>query len=609
MTTMWFMRVMLLLMTATTTACCLTPSAFASAEESETPLLAIGQKAPMVTFTDIRFLPRSLDEFQKPKAIVIVFTTLECPVVNRSLPKLKALSEEFEPQGVQFLALNVGVNDSLVEVAQQALEAGLPFPVGKDFDGSAARALGAQRTPATIILDQEMKLRYRGRLDSQVRLGGISAAAARDEFREALTAVLEGKEVPTPEVPVYGCQIEFAALKGLPVPIEGEVTYHEQVAPLLSKYCQDCHRPGTAAPFPLLTYSDAVAHAAMISEVVHQERMPPLFSSRKHGPFSNIRPLTAKERSQIMAWVRQGMKEGDPGKAPPPREFSTSKWKIDTPDLVIRMLTSYTIPESGVIPYRYAILPHVFLQDTWVQQVEILPGNPSVVHHCNLGYARVGEKISATQNFVTGYVPGGDPMILKNQVGFLIPAGSVLGLQLHYVTNGAETTDRTSVGLVFAKEPIQKRLRNIQCVAHRFAIPPGASHYPLTATRTIPCDATGIGLFSHMHLRGKSMVFEKITPDQKTETILSIPNYDFNWQLSYQWPPGAMQFPKGTKIKVTAHYDNSPFNPYNPDPTATVREGEQSFEEMMYGFVFYTDNDEQLNLQINPKTGTVIRSK
>lgn len=607
------MRVLLLLVMATMSVFAFTSSSSVLASdappEPESRKLAIGEKPSMVTFTDIRYLPRSLDEFQNPKAIVIIFTTLECPVVKRSLPKLKALNEEFEQQGVQFLALNVGVNDSMVEVAAQAIEAGLPFPVGKDFDGSAARALGADRTPATIILDKEMKLRYRGRLDSQVRLGGISQTAAKDEFRDALTAVLEGKEVPIPEVPVYGCQIEFAALKGLPVPVEGEVTFQEHVAPLLSKACQDCHRPGTAAPFSLLTYSDAVAHAEMISEVVHQERMPPIFSSKKHGSFSNIRPMSPQERSLIMAWVRQGMKEGDPGKAPPAREFSTSKWKIDPPDLVIPMLTSYSIPESGVVPYRYAILPHVFLEDTWVQQVEILPGNPSVVHHCNLGYARVGEKISATRNFVTGFVPGGDPMILKNQVGFLIPAGSVLGLQLHYITNGAETTDRTSVGLVFAKEPIQKRLRNIQCVAHRFEIPPGASHYPLTATRKIPCNATGIGLFAHMHLRGKSMVFEKITPEKSRETILSIPNYDFNWQLSYQWEPGAMQFPKGTEIKVTAHYDNSSFNPYNPDPTATVREGEQSFEEMMYGFVFYTDNDEELNLQINPKTGRVIRAE
>jgi hypothetical protein len=197
-------------------------------------------------------------------------------------------------------------------------------------------------------------------------------------------------------------------------------------------------------------------------------------------------------------------------------------------------------------------------------------------------------------------------MVLDRGLGFMIPAGAMLLLELHYVATGEVTTDRTAVGLVFAKERIQKRLRHFRCVAHRFAIPPGAPHHALTASRTFPRDATGIGLFSHMHLRGKDMVFRAAYPDGREDVLLAIPNYSFDWQMSYRWPDGKMKFPKGTRVEVTAHFDNSAFNPYNPDPTATIGEGLQSTSEMMYGFLFYTDDAEQLELDVDPQTGRVV---
>ena len=130
----------------------------------------------------------------------------------------------------------------------------------------------------------------------------------------------------------------------------------------------------------------------------------------------------------------------------------------------------------------------------------------------------------------------------------------------------------------------------------------------MTATRTFAADSTGIGMFSHMHLRGKDMTFRAIYPamsGKRTKSLLAIPNYNFDWQISYRWAAGQKKFPTGTQYEVTAHFDNSAFNPYNPDPKATVKEGEQTFQEMMYGFLFYTHDDEQLGLEIDPKTGRV----
>jgi hypothetical protein len=196
-------------------------------------------------------------------------------------------------------------------------------------------------------------------------------------------------------------------------------------------------------------------------------------------------------------------------------------------------------------------------------------------------------------------------MNLDRGVAFKIPAGSLLALQIHFVTTGKPETCRISVGLRYAREAVQQQLRHVMLVNTRYTIPPGDPAYPVSASRELPCDAIGVGLFAHMHVRGKDIAFTAKSPDGKTETLLLVPNYSFDWQQPYRWEFGAKRLPKGTRLSCLAHYDNSPFNPFNPDATATVKDGPQTYNEMLNGFVFYVDANERLNLPIDEKTGAV----
>jgi thiol-disulfide isomerase/thioredoxin len=575
------------------------PIVAVAADSASTP--KIGGAVADFTFKDIRYLSRTLADFGQKKAFVILFATLDCPIAQKYLPKLKALDEAYRDQGVQFLAINVGPSDDLREVAYQALTVDADFPFVKDFDGQSAAALGIRRAGGVAVLDGEKKLKYRGRVDNQFRLSGERPAAERDDLKLAIDDVLAGREVAVAETEIDGCLISFPKPQAPATP----VTYNEHVLPLLQTHCQDCHHAGAPeAPFALASYQEAVDHAPMIAEVVTEQRMPPWYASREHGHFTNYRGMTAGERTLLADWVRGDCLQGDPTKAPAPRVFSEDKWKIGTPDLVLKTPVQ-KIPASGYIDYRYIILPHRFEKDTWIQGAQILPENSKAMHHCNMAYVKVGEKPS-NQNFITGQVPGGDAMILDNNVGFMIPGNSVLVLQIHYVTTGQETTDQISVGLRHPREIIQKHLRHSQVTNLSFKIPPGNPHYKVGAVRELKHDVTGYGMFSHMHLRGEDMTFRALYPDGRDETLLVIPNYSFGWQQAYRWPLGKQKFPKGTKLEVFAHYDNSPFNPYNPDPKREVEEGQQTFQEMMYGFVFYTQDDENLNLQIDPKTGVAM---
>jgi peroxiredoxin len=572
------------------------------AEDAPRTKVALGDKVPDFTFKDIRYLVRSLDDFGDKKAYVIVFTNVDCPLVQRYLPRIVRLDDEYREKGVQFLAMNVGPGDSIVENAYHAIQYDARFPFVKDYDGEAIEATGVRRTPEVVILDGDRKLRYRGRIDSQYRLGGVRPDSGREDLREALDDVLAQRDVRVAETAVDGCLITTRA----PRDFDFEVTYAEHIAPLMQKHCQECHRPGTTAPFSLLSYDDTVTNAEMIGEVVDDQRMPPSYSSLDHGDIVNRRNLEESEIALITHWVNNGTPLGDEKKMPPPREFAESKWVIGEPDVIVKMAAKAKLPADGYVPYKYAFLPMQFKEDTWVEKVQILPGNHAAVHHCNL--VAIKDMKLDDPLFITGYVPGGVPMVINENEGFRIPKGSVLVLQLHYITTGQPEVDQTSVGLVFCKGRVDREVRHFQVTTSKYAIPPEDPNYKVVARRTFAEDSTGIGMFSHMHLRGKDMVFNATYPDGTKEILLAVPNYSFDWQMAYRWAANQKKFPKGTVIECVAHYDNSSFNPYNPDPKATVRHGSQTFHEMMYGFVFFTHANEKLNLYVDPETGHVVEN-
>jgi hypothetical protein len=574
-------------------------ASFAGGTKADGP--SIGDRIIDSEFKDIRSLRRTLGDFGPRKAFVVVAVRTTCPLALRYLPVLAEMEKGYRTKGVQFLALGVAAEEPVAEVAAMAIDAGVEFPVGRD-DGSWTRALGWRRTPEVVVLDADRRLRYRGRIDDQVRIGGAKPAASRRDLAEALDALLAGRPIETPETPVDGCAIPEAPQ--INQVAEGpSPTFYEQVEPILQRHCQSCHRPATEAPFALLSYRDAAMQAETIAEVVDDRRMPPWYGVHDEA-IINRRGLDDRERETLIRWARGGTPKGDPARRPARLEFPTVKWRIGEPDQVVTMLGSHEIPATGFVDYRYVLFPYVFLADTWVQSAEIRADNPRVIHHANLGYVQSKQKLTP-DNFITGKVPGGDPMILDDGMAYLIPAGSLLGMQVHYTTTGKPERCKISVGFKFPRVPVKQRLYHSEVANERFAIPPNVPSHRLSARRTLPFDASLLGTVAHMHVRATDMAFLAHKPDGTTERLLLIPNYNFDWQISYRWAPGTQKLPKGTVLESVAHFDNSSFNPFNPDPSATVRFGEQTFQEMLMGFFFYTRDDEDLGLSIDPTTGRV----
>lgn len=562
----------------------------------------VGDSVGKLKFTDIRSLPRTLDDFGKKKAIVLVFINTTCPVAQKYLPTLQAMEKEYRGKDVQFVGVNAAEDDTVITMATHAVKFEVEFPVVKDFGGVCATSLGATRTPEAVVLDAERRIVYRGRIDDQFRLGGVRKEPTARELKDAIDAILAGKKVATTETEVDGCPITFPKARK-----PKDVTFAEHVAPILQKHCWECHKAGGSAPFALTTHKAVAARADALAEVVTDQRMPPWFASHEFGPFTNRRAISDEERNVLSDWAKTGAAAGDLAKAPPVPVEVKEKWQIGKPDLVLETL-EFDLPAAGDIPYKYTLLPHNFAEDTWVQNIQITSDNPRSLHHANLAHGSLKGGVNA-DNFITGYVPGGEPMNLDSGVAFMIPKGSFLGLQIHFVSTGKPEKCKISVGIRFPRDVVQTRLRNIQLFDTRFAIPPGAPAHKVTASKVLDTDVIGVGMFSHMHLRGKDMTFAAQTPDGKRDTLLVIANYNFEWQIPYRWEPGKKRFAKGTRLECIAHYDNSSFNPYNPDPKATVRNGPQTHNEMMYGFFFYTHADEKLGVRVDPKTGVEVKGE
>jgi hypothetical protein len=427
---------------------------------------------------------------------------------------------------------------------------------------------------------------------------------------------------------------------------KSEVTFSKDVAPILYQHCAECHRPNDIAPFSVLTYKEVLPWAASIRQKIQAREMPPWHADSHYGEFLNDRRLSSEEIETISTWVAQGAKEGNTQDLPPPPKLFRG-WKMGKPDYVLAMSEDYTIEAHAPDSYVYVTFPTKFKEDTWVQAAEILPGNRSIVHHDiahvltpealaggakrsnaefpqaeneptmfytqgslsrvkmdapviddganapnggSLFKRRTDDGADGYSMLLASYAPGKGPDVYPPGTAKLIPAGSTIVLQIHYSSfHGAiETpqTDRTILGLIFAKKPPERRAVTFTVPNQFFKIPAGAANHRVTAAYTFDRDVQLISYMPHMHMRGKDMKYEVVFPDGRRETLLWVPNYQFDWQTVYRLKNPIM-IPKGTRIIVTAHFDNSAKNKHNPDPTKSVRWGDPSYDEMMIGWIEY----------------------
>ncbi|HUK88882.1 MAG TPA: DUF3471 domain-containing protein [Blastocatellia bacterium] len=460
--------------------------------------------------------------------------------------------------------------------------------------------------------------------------------------------------------------LTFAALPGVHADGPGDkarsVTFTRDVAPIFYKNCAECHKPNDIAPMSLIAYKDARPWAQSIREMVATRQMPPWHADPHYGQFKNDRTLSQSDVDTIVAWVDQGAAEGNP-KDLPALPGSLEGWQIGQPDVVLSMPEEYKIPANGPDEYIYITIPTNFKEDKWVQAAEFHPGNKAVVHHviafiqppevaamlkaagprgaeaAALGgkdsiFYRDGSLIRVKADapviddgcgnpnggssfgsgsggmggmpLLAGYAPGKDIEKWEPGTAMKIPAGSNIVFQMHYSNfRGAMNkpeTDRTSLGIVFAKEPPKKMAVAMGVLNDFFQIPAGDPDHVVTACQTLDRDVQVIDYMPHMHLRGKAMKYEAVFPDGRRETLMWVPKYSFNWQTVY-YLKEPVSLPKGTKLIITAHFDNSEQNKYNPDPTKVVRWGDPTYDDMAIGWLHYTVPvpAEKVAIKLDPK--------
>ncbi len=548
------------------------------------------------------------DQGREAKAIAVVFLGTECPISNQYVPVLMKLQRDFAKKGVQVVGINSVPQDDLAAVASHAKNFELGFPILKDADQKVADKFKVARVPEAFVLDGTRTVRYRGRIDDQFGRGVSRVAASKTDLADALKAVLDGKDVKSPMPEAVGCPLSRPDRE----PKAGSgvlVTYSKDVAPLFQKHCQECHRPGEIGPFSLLNYKQAKAWSDAIKEAIADSRMPPWHADPAHGSFANERKLSDGEKKTIFTWIDQGCQKGDDKDLPPARTF-TEGWVLGTPNEVLTMKEAIPIPAEappGGIAYEYKLLGEPFKEDHWLRGTEVRPGDRGVVHHVLL-FARPPhakplnpKRPLETQLFdwvnpndpdvignglIGAYVPGELPVLAPPGSAIKLPKGTQLILELHYTPNGRKTQDRTSVGFFYAADKPTREVRSRSIVNFEFVIPPLEPKHPVKAVTQYDKPAVLLSLSPHMHLRGKDFEYAIVAPDGKREVILKVPRYDFNWQTKYVLSE-PRKMPKGTRIECLAHFDNSRGNPNNPNPWKLVGWGNQTWEEMMIGFVDY----------------------
>jgi peroxiredoxin len=599
----------------------------------------LGKQLESVVFTGLDGQPVPIGSLKDKKAVVVVFLSFECPVSNSYAAPLTELAKHYAERDVALVAV-CPTDDGAAQVRKQVAEFKVGFPVYIDPKRTAADAFKATTTPEAFVLDHNFVMRYRGRIDNAwaARLKRNLSVTEHD-LTNAIEDLLAGKPVRTPATRPVGCPIGCKA--DLDKAVTSNVTFHKDVQPILQNHCQGCHRAGEVGPFSLTTYKQAVNWADDIKEYTTAHRMPPW--KPVEGPeFLGERKLSDAEIKTLTSWVDGGTPQGDPKDAPPPKQFPEG-WQLGTPDLVLQPSDDFYIGPSGPDIFRCFVLPTNLPEDKFIIGYEIRPGNPRVVHHTlnywdATGTARQLEAEARAKAKETdedrgpgysaamglgflpnrdkappgvppiggfgGWAPGAVYRFLPEECGYYLPKGADIIIQTHYHRDGRPEKDRLQVGLYFAKQPVKKRWQTIVVEGFpkiSFPIPAGKADHVRKGSAWLYTDCTIRSVMPHMHLLGKKIKVTMTSPDGETQTLVRIDDWDYNWQETY-WFKEPIQVKAGTRFDVEAVYDNSDKNPNNPNhPPKMVLSGEQTTNEMLFGFIGATNDDGR---KINYNFGT-----
>lgn len=544
------------------------------------PLLAWSTPETVDNFrlTDQQGASHELYYLSDMKAVVLLAQGTGCEASQQASLAFAGLRAKYEPQGVTFLLLDANLADegSREALASKAKQAGIDMPILMDEAQLVAESLGFTRNGEVLIANpQGWKVAYRG---------GVGSVPA------ALDSMLAGAAVKTSQTEVAGCPIKMPERDRRQA--HAQISYGKTIAPLLIDKCVSCHRDGGIGPWQMANYDMIKGFAPMIREVVRTQRMPPWHADPHYSVFSNDRGLSTEQARTLVHWIEAGAPRGAGADPLLSQKKDWPQWPLGKPDLIVE-LPSFTVPATGTIPYQMTKVENPLDHDVWVRAIDWVPGQRSAVHHIIASAGGAERKGAVSLN---NYVPGVEPLQLPPEAGILLPAHATFHFQTHYTSNGKVLTDQTKMGLYFRKDPPKFNFRSLVFANNKLHIPANTKWHEEQAEQTLKADAIIYTLHPHAHYRGKASRFVAYYPDGKTQTLLNIPAYDFNWQGTYELIE-PMRIPAGTRIVYSQWYDNSTQNKANPDANREVTWGEQTWDEMIFGVIRYRNVTEDAQTQ------------
>lgn len=530
--------------------------------------------------------------YSDTKALAFMVQGNGCPISRNAWPRFRELRDEYAEKGVKFMMINSNLQDHRASINREAEQFGIDVPILIDEAQIIGESLGLIRTGEVFIVNPEdWTMSYRGSLDDRLTYGAQKATANQHYLKDALDDLLAGVPVRTASTDAVGCLINFPRMRQKK---DLEISYSEEIAPILMNKCVTCHRPGGIGPWAMTDYDMVQGFAPMIREVVRTKRMPPWHADPAFGNFSNDRSLTVEEVQALVHWVGSGAPRGEGPDPLSTVDHSRPEWQLGKPDLVIE-IPPVEIPATGLVEYQHRLVKNPLDEHVWIWASEIIPGDPSALHHVVTKFGAIevagegGKKIDqGLAEQLGAYMPGQWGDVCSQDSAILLPAGAAFEFEMHYTTYGRKTVDHSRFGLYFRKTPPKHHLQMAFFVNQDIKIPPHAKNHSETAEQVFTWgDVLIFDMHPHAHYRGKAAKFVAYYPNGTIETLLSVPDYDFNWQIAYKLAQPKV-LPKGTRVVYTTWWDNSVQNLPNPDPNREVPWGLQTMDEMLYGTIRFS---------------------